>query len=53
MTNDTLNRIYSDGQSELVDYCQEFYLADDPNAEKEFYEHNRRFYHRVEENGLL
>lgn len=53
MTNDTLNRIYEDGTTKLVGYCQEFYLADNPQAEEEYQEHNRNFYSRVEELGLL
>jgi hypothetical protein len=53
MTNDTLNRIYADGRSECIDYCQEFYRAEDENAEKEYFEHNKNFYARVKGLGLL
>ena len=53
MTNDTLNRIYEDVTTELVGYCQEFYLADDSRAEEAYLEHNRNFYRMVREAGLL
>lgn len=53
MTNDTLNRIYEDGRQEVVGYCQVFYLADDPRAERDYTEHNRRFYEEVKSRGLL
>jgi hypothetical protein len=52
MTNDTLNRIFADGSQELVGYCQEFFLADSPEAEREYYEHNRSFYALVKAMGL-
>ena len=52
MTNDTLTRIYEDGTTELLGFCQVFYIADDPQAEKEYFEHNRNFYNRVDELGL-
>ena len=52
MTNDTLTRIYEDGTSELIGCCQVFYKANDPQAEKEYFEHNRNFYNRVDELGL-
>jgi hypothetical protein len=52
MTNDTLNRIYADGRQELVGYCQEFFLANDEQAERAYYEHNRRFYEEVKRRGL-
>jgi hypothetical protein len=52
MTNDTLNRINADGSQELVGYCQEFFLADSPEAEREYYEHNRSFYAQVRAMGL-
>jgi len=52
MTNDTLTRIYEDGTTEVVGYCQVFYQADDLQAEKEYLEHNRNFYNRVDELGL-
>jgi len=52
MTNDTLTRIYEDGTTEVVGCCQVFYQADDPQAEKEYLEHNRNFYNRVDELGL-
>lgn len=53
MTNDTLNRIYEDGREEVVGYCQEFFAADDPQAERDYYAHNRRFYEEVKSRGLL
>ena len=52
MTNDTLNRIYEDGSEALVGNCEEFYLADDPEAERANREHNRAFYQKVRELGL-
>ena len=52
MTNDTLTRIYEDGTTEVVGFCQEFYQANDPQAERELLEHNRAFYNRVDELGL-
>lgn len=53
MTNDTLNRIYEDGREEVVGYCQEFFAADDPEAERAYYAHNQRFYEEVKSRGLL
>jgi hypothetical protein len=53
MTIDTLNRIYADGRVELVDSCQQFYLADDPNAKREYLDHNRAFYETVKRRGLF
>lgn len=53
MTNDTLERIWDDGSVEVLGDCQEFFLADDPEAEQAYYEHNRRFYEMVREKGLL
>ncbi len=53
MTNDTLNRIYEDGNRELVGYCQEFYAANDPEAERDYYAHNQKFYAEVKSSGLL
>jgi len=53
MTNDTLNRIYEDGEQELVGFCQEFYQSGDPQAERAYHEHNREFYRTVEDLGLL
>ena len=52
MTNDTLHRIYADGRHEQVGYCQEFYAADDEQAEQAYYEHNRQFYEQVRRRGL-
>jgi hypothetical protein len=52
MTNDSLNRIYADGREELVDYCQEFFLADSEQAEQAYYQHNRRFYEEVKRRGF-
>lgn len=52
MTNDTLNRIWDDGTAELIGYCQEFFLANDPEAEQAYIEHNRRFYQQVKDSGL-
>ena len=52
MTNDTLNRIYSDGTCELLGYCMEFYLANDPQAKREYLRHNRAFYALVKALGL-
>jgi hypothetical protein len=53
MTNDTLNRIYEDGKTELVDAVQEFFVIDKPGAEQEMVENNRKFYNRVEKAGLM
>ena len=53
MTNDTLNRIYENGSRELVGYCQVFYVAGDPEAERNYYAHNRKFYEEVKSRGLL
>lgn len=52
MTNDTLNRIYADGNEELLGYCQVFYEADDERAERDYFEHNRKFYEEVKHTGL-
>jgi hypothetical protein len=52
MTNDTLHRIYEDGQTELVGYCQEWYIADDPTSKQDYYEHNRAFYNTAKQKGL-
>ena len=53
MTNDTLQRIYENGVKEVVGYCQEFYAADDPQAERDYFAHNRKFYEDVKSRGLL
>ena len=53
MTNDTLNRIYENGNRELVGYCQIFYAANDPGAERNYYVHNQKFYEKVKSSGLL
>lgn len=53
MTNDTLNRIYENGNREVVGYCQVFYAANDPEAERDYYAHNQRFYAEVKSRGLL
>jgi hypothetical protein len=53
MTNDTLNRIYEDGRGEVLGYCQEFFAADDPQAERDYTAHNRKFYEEVKGRGLL
>jgi len=52
MTNDTLNRIYADGREELLGYCQEFFEADNEQAEREYSQHNRQFYEEVKRKGL-
>jgi hypothetical protein len=52
MTNDTLNRIDEDGAASRVGCCQEFYEANNPQAEREYTEHNRAFYREVQEKGL-
>lgn len=52
MTNDTLNRIYANGREELVGYCQEFFQANNPQAEQAYYDHNRKFYEAVKSKGL-
>src|SRR5688500_4841682 len=41
LTNDTFNRIWQDGTAEIIGYCQEFFLADNPEAEQAYLEHNR------------
>jgi hypothetical protein len=53
LTNDTLNRIWDDGTAELIGYCQEFFLANNQEAEQAYTEHNRRFYQQVKDSGLL
>lgn len=53
MTNDTLNRIYENGAREMIGYCQVFYAADDPEAERAYFTHNREFYEEVKRRGLL
>ncbi|HEV2707291.1 MAG TPA: hypothetical protein VGV59_15325 [Pyrinomonadaceae bacterium] len=53
MTNDTLNRIYENGSREVVGYVQEFYAADDPQAERDYFAHNTKFYEEVKSRGLL
>lgn len=52
MTNDTLNCIHADGHEELLGYCQEFYVADDKQAEQAYYAHNQAFYDMVKRLGL-
>lgn len=52
MTNDTLNRISADGREEILGYCQEFYLANNAQAEREYTEHNRLFYEQVRKSGF-
>src|SRR5919109_5534372 len=52
MTNDTLQRIYSDGREEILGYCQEFYEAGNEQAEREYTEHNRLFYENVRKRGF-
>ena len=52
MTNDTLNRIYSDGTFEQRGFCLEFYLANDAQAKREYLRHNRAFYALVKALGL-
>jgi hypothetical protein len=44
MTNDTLSRIFNDGEVVQRGYCMVLFRADDPEAEREYYEHNRKFY---------
>jgi hypothetical protein len=53
MTNDTLKRIYEDGRREVVGYCQVFHAANDPEAERNYFAHNREFYEEVKSRGLL
>lgn len=53
MTNDTLNRIYTDGREEVIGYCQEFFLSGDAQAEQAYFEHNQKFYEDVKQRGLL
>jgi hypothetical protein len=53
MTNDRLLRIDRSGDVELVDACREFYSVNEPGAEQEYFEANRRFYEQVEALGLL
>lgn len=52
MTNDRLVRIWEDGTTESLGYCQPFYTAGDEEARQAYLEHNRRFYQMVEEKGL-
>jgi hypothetical protein len=52
MTDDALHRIDAEGRVETVDVVQFLFRADDPAAEKEYYEHNRRFYEEVDRLGL-
>lgn len=53
MTNDTLNRIYSDGREELLGYCRQFYPAGDPTAKRDYLDHNKAFYEDVKRRGLF
>jgi len=53
MTNDRLVRIYADGSSETLDACQEFYSPQDPDGETNMIRHNREFYRKVKELGLM
>ena len=53
MTNDTLNRIYENGKWEVVGYCQEFYVVGDPQAERDYFAHNSKFYEEVKSKGLF
>jgi hypothetical protein len=53
MTNDTLYRIYEDGDNELVGCARDFYLADDEKDKRAFIEHNRQFYDEVKQRGLF
>jgi hypothetical protein len=52
MTNDTLQRIYSDGEYALVAACQEFYDEGNPSAYQAYLTTNRRFYTLVHDLGL-
>jgi hypothetical protein len=53
MTNHRLERIYEDGESETLDVCWEFYSPEDPDGETNLVLHNRDFYRRVKELGLM
>jgi len=53
MTNDRLVRICEDGSSETLDACQEFYSSQDPDGETNMIRHNREFYRKVKELGLM
>jgi hypothetical protein len=52
MSDDELCRIDSAGRRETLGTAQLFYVADDPGAEQEYYEHNRGFYEQVDRLGL-
>jgi len=52
MTDDTLNRIYDDGSSEIVDVCQKVVDLSDPDWEEKLSAQNHAFYARVRELGL-
>lgn len=53
MTNDRLERIYEDGTSETLGVSQEFYSPEDPDGETNLIVHNRDFYNRVKDLGLM
>ena len=52
MTDDELCRIDAQGRSETLGAAQLFYLADEPDAKDDYFEHNRRFYEQVDRLGL-
>ena len=52
MTNDTLNRIFANGRTELLGYCEELYVEGDKQAERDYHKHNRKFYEDVKRRGL-
>lgn len=53
MTNDRLERIYEDGTSETLDVCREFYSPQDPEGETKLIVHDREFYKKVKDLGLM
>ena len=53
LTNDTLNRIYEDGDNELVGCAREYFRAGDEKDKHALIEHNRQFYDEVKHRGLF
>ena len=53
LTIDWLERIYEDGETEALDVCWEFYSPHVPDGETKMIRHNREFYRKVKELGLM
>lgn len=48
----TILTFFDNGEKEVVGYCQEFYVAGDPQAERDYSAHNQKFYEEVKSRGL-